>query len=261
MPIVQISERAWELGKNYPTELAIDANVKETLRALLPVLAAERSTARMEKAQIRLTALKARNWAFRREQLRQEALNGALAKPIDPRYLMLRIAETLPLEAVVVEEGLTAAQSLLSFLPLRDARCYYGLASGGIGFAMAGAIGIQLAQPERPVVAIIGDGSAMYSIQALWTAAHLQLPITYVIANNKGYRILKERLLAFQGNANFIGMELREPEIDFVGLAQSLGVAAQRLSGPDAIVPALQQALAQDGPSLLDVIVDDRVPR
>src|SRR6185295_8350829 len=103
------------------------------------------------------------------------------AKPIDPRLLMLRIAETLPTNAVVVEEGLTSTFSLLSFLPLRDAHCYYGLASGGIGFAMAGAIGVSLALPQRPVVAIVGDGSAMYSIQALWTAAHLKLPITYVI--------------------------------------------------------------------------------
>ena len=114
---------------------------------------------------------------------------------------MLQIAETLSEDAVVVEEGLVSTHSLHNFLALRDTRSFFGLASGGIGFALAGAIGIHLAQPHRPLVAIIGDGSAMYSIQALWTAAHLDLPITYIICNNRSYRILKERLLTFTGKA------------------------------------------------------------
>ncbi len=128
---------------------------------------------------------------------------------------MSRIVATLPRDAIVVEEALTSAASLLSFLPMRGARDYYGLASGGIGFAMAGAIGIQLAQPQRRVVAIVGDGSAMYSIQALWTAAHLKLPITYIIANNASYRILKERVMPYQKEAKFIAMDLRDPQHRF----------------------------------------------
>src|SRR4029079_19467411 len=121
----------------------------------------------------------------------KDALAAADAVPMDPRYLMSLIGKTVPAGAVVVEEGLWSTNSLLSFLPLRDAQGFYGLASGGIGFAVAGAVGISLAQPGRPVVAIIGDGSAMYGIQALWTAAHLKLPITYLITNNSSYRILK----------------------------------------------------------------------
>jgi benzoylformate decarboxylase len=107
------------------------------------------------------------------------------------------------------------------------------------------------------VVAIVGDGSAMYSVQALWTAANLKLPITYVIANNRGYRILKERLKSMRGTERFIGMDLRDPEIDFVGLAQSLGVPAQRIDDPDAVGPALRASIAGGGPSLLDVRVAD----
>ncbi len=152
---------------------------------------------------------------------------------------------------------MTSTFSLLSFLPLRDAHCYYGLASGGIGFAMAGAVGVSLALPGRPVVAIVGDGSAMYSIQALWTAAHLKLPITYVIANNRSYRILKERLRARQDSAVFIGMDLRDPEIDFVRLSESLGVPARRVTDGADIVPALRAATAGGGPSLIDVSVAD----
>ena len=174
---------------------------------------------------------------------------------------MLQIAETLPEDTVVVEEGLVSARSLHNFLALRDSRGFFGLASGGIGFAIAGAIGIQLAQPHRPLLAIIGDGSAMYSIQALWTAAHLELPITYIICNNRSYRILKERLLAFKGmaatNQSFTGMDFHDPPIDFVALAQSMGVTARRITELDEFVPALENALAHDGPDLLDVVVHD----
>ena len=258
MPVIQISERDWELGKNYPAEIAIKAHIKETLKALLPVLKAKRSNQQVEIINNRINDLNKINWTAKRSQLSQKVLSiAASATPIDPRLLMLRIAETVPDDIVLVDEGITSTYPLLSFLPLRDSRCYYGLASGGIGFAIAGAIGIHLAQPNRPMLAVIGDGSAMYNIQALWTAAHLKLPITYLIANNKSYRILKQRLLAFQGNDNFIGMDFREPEIDFVGLAQSLGLQAQRIIEPDAIVPALQQALSHNGPTLLDVYVDD----
>jgi benzoylformate decarboxylase len=257
VPVVQIGERDWELAKNYPAEIAIKANVKETLRALLPVLRSKRNAEYAANAARRLAALEGQNWLAKRRELTQAVQSAARAKPIDPRYLMMRISETLPADAAVVEEGLTSTFSLLSFLPLRDAHCYYGLASGGIGFAMAGAIGVSLALPQRPVVAIVGDGSAMYSIQALWTAAHLKLPITYVIPNNRGYRILKERLRARQGNAEFIGMDLRDPEIDFVQLAQSLGVPAQRITDAADIVPALRAAMDSGGPRLLDVSVVD----
>ena len=257
MPVVQISERDWELGKNYPAEIAINAHVKETLKALLPVLNNERSADAAAIAEHRISSLKQTNWTARREKLREETLTAAQRAPIDARLLMMRIAEAVPKDVVVVDEGLTSAASLMSFLPHRDARGYYGLASGGIGFAVAGTIGIHLAQPQRPLISVIGDGSSMYNIQALWTAAHMKLPITYVICNNKSYRILKQRLLAFQGNDNFIGMDFREPEIDFVGLAQSMGLKAQRVTEPDQIEPALKQALADtSGPNLIEVVVD-----
>ena len=135
------------------------------------------------------------------EQRYEELTGLGIARPMDPALLMLRVVEALPKNEVVVDEGILSTRALHGFLPFRDTRGFFGLASGGIGFALPGAIGIQLAQPERPVVAIVGDGSAMYSIQALWTAAHLKLPITYVICNNASYRIIKERLRAFHGSA------------------------------------------------------------
>jgi benzoylformate decarboxylase len=176
---------------------------------------------------------------------------------IDPRALMMRIVDALPDNAIVVEEALTAAPSLATFLPMRDVNSFYGLASGGLGFAMPGAIGVSLAQPGRPVVAIVGDGSAMYAIQALWTAAHLQLPITYVILNNRSYRIIKERLVAGRHSQDFVGMDLRNPPLDFVSLARGHGLAAERVTAAADIARSIQSAIARGVPSLIECILDD----
>jgi benzoylformate decarboxylase len=112
------------------------------------------------------------------------------------------------------------------------------------------------------VVAVIGDGSAMYSIQALWTAAHLKLPITYVIANNFSYRILKERVYALNGPGKakdtYFGMDFRDPPIAFPQLAQSLGVKAYQVTEPKDLAGTLREAMAyRSGPTLVDVHVFD----
>jgi benzoylformate decarboxylase len=257
LPVIHISERDWELGKNHPTGLAIHANVKETLRALLPLLRTMRGAAGAAAAGRRLAALAPRNWSAQRGQARLAALEVAEEQPIDPRILMLRFAEALPQDAVVVEEALTSSLSLPAVLEQRDAKCYYGLASGGLGFALPGAIGVSLALPGRPVAAMIGDGSALYGIQALWTAAHLALPITYVIANNRGYRILKERLVSMRKTNRFVGMDIREPAIDYTALAASMGVPGRRITDPAEIAPALREALASGRPRLIEVMVAD----
>lgn len=257
MPVVHITERDWELGKNYPTEWAVCANVKATLQALLAETAKQRSTQQARDAAARIDALAERNWSSRRRQSVTRIEQHARQQPIQQDYLMLRISELLPPHAIVVEEALTSAAAMASVLKANDPRSYYGLASGGLGFGVPGAIGISLAQPGRPVVAVIGDGSAMYSIQGLWTAAHLKLPITYVIVNNRSYRIIKERLLALRKTDAFVAMDLKNPAIDFVSVASGLGLHAVRVNEPSAIDAALTQALASGAPSLIEVMVDD----
>jgi benzoylformate decarboxylase len=121
---------------------------------------------------------------------------------------------------------------------------------------MPGAIGASLAL-GRPVVAVVGDGSAMYGIQALWTAAHLKLPVTYVIANNRSYRILKERLVSMRGSDKFVGMDIKDPAIDYVGLARAMGVPGRRVTDPNDVAPALREAKDAGGPSLIEVVVAD----
>ena len=257
LPVIHLSERGWELGKNYRTDLAVQANVKQTLAALLPRLRARRPAGHAAAAQQRLAELKPRNWSAQRDHARVEAMLAAETVPIDPKYLMLRFSESLPRDAVVLDEGLTSTVSLPGLLPLRDPRGFYGLASGGLGFAIPGAIGVSLALPGRPVAAVVGDGSTMYGVQALWTAAHLKLPITYIIANNRSYRIIKERLVAMRGTSRFTGMDLRDPEIDLVQLAQSFGLGARRVADPQDIAPALREAFASGRPNLVDIRVAD----
>lgn len=252
LPVIHISERAHELGKNYRTDLAVHADVKETLRALLPLLKIDR-----HGAQQRLAEMKATNWSTQRDKARIDAMLAAETNPIDPQYAMLRFTESLPRDAVVVDEGLVSTYSLPKFLPTRGPRDYYGLASGGLGFAVPGAVGISLALPGRPIAVIVGDGSAMYSIQGLWTAAHERLPITFVIANNRGYRIIKERLVAFRKTDKFTGMDIRDPDVDFVALAQSFGLAARRVTDPQDIAPALREGFASGKPNLIDIRVAD----
>jgi benzoylformate decarboxylase len=257
MPVIHVSERDWELGKNYPTEMAIRADVKETLRALLPVLRAGRTASQAREADQRIAALASRNWSAQRESERLKASAVASSNPIDPRFLMMSVVDALPANAIVVEEALTAAPFLAGLLPMKDAQSFYGLASGGLGFAAPGAIGIGLAQPGRPVVAIIGDGSAMYGVQALWTAAHLKLPITFVIINNRSYRIIKERLVASRKSDRFVAMDLRDPAIDFVAVAQGLGLAAVHVTDPADLMAVLKKAIASGRPNLVEVIVED----
>jgi benzoylformate decarboxylase len=254
LPVIHISERAHELGKNYRTDLAVQADVKQTLLALLPLL---RKKQEREKAQARLAELTPRNWSAQRDKARIDAMLAAETSPIDPQYLMLRFTESLPRDAVVVDEALVSSNSLPKFLPLRGPRDYYGLASGGLGFAVPGAVGVSMALPGRPIAVMVGDGSAMYGIQGLWTAAHHRLPITYIIANNRGYRIIKERLVSFRKTDRFTGMDLRDPDIDFVSLAASFGLAARRVTDPQDIAPALREGFASGKPNLVEIRVAD----
>ncbi len=261
MPIMQIGLKHWDMGKNYPAEIALNADVKETLTALLPILESKQSPEHKIGAQNRIAELGNKNWTAERKRLEKEILPRATHKPIDPDYLMAEIGRNLPDNAVVVEEGISSVRNLLNFLPVTHRHRLFGLASGGIGCGIGAAIGIKLALPDRPVLAVIGDGSALYSIQALWTAANQRLPITYLIINNSGYSILKERLMAYGGSAaasgKIIGMDLSDPIIAFVQLAGALGVPAMKIEDPKKIGPAISESIRGNGPVLLDVKVQD----
>ena len=124
---------------------------------------------------------------------------------------------------------------------------------------------MKLALQDRPVIALVGDGSAMYTIQALWTAAHEDLAVVYVILNNLSYRILKQRTLLLKGfsaeDDRYIAMDLDRPPIDFIGVARALGVPAERVDKASDVAPALGRGLASGGPYMLDVRIDPAFKR
>jgi len=261
LAMIQVGLNDWDLAKNYAAEMAIRADVRETLRALTPVLVKKGGKALKDRAEKSLAALKENNWTAKRKKL-VAAIDGktpVAGKPINPDFMTLRIVESIPKDAVVVNESLTSGRLLNSLLAYRDRYGYHGLASGGIGWSVPASVGISMAQKDRPVVCIVGDGSAMYSIQALWTAAHHKLPITYIICNNGGYRIIKQRLKLFHGNEQFVGMDFVEPAVDFTALAKSMGLEAHRITDPAALEPALRKATSTPGAKLLEVVVEGHV--
>jgi benzoylformate decarboxylase len=161
----------------------------------------------------------------------------------------------------VVEEATTTHQNVLEKLGLpQDPAGHFAHRGWALGWGMGCAIGVKLAWPDRPVVALLGDGATLYGIQGLWTAAHHRIPVTFVIANNTQYKILKESGIVMQlpqiVRGNYLAMDLVEPEVDFVGLARSFGVQAHRVAGPDELGDRLRDSFSQSQPVLLDVSIE-----
>ena len=256
MPIVQIGLVDWDLAKNFGAEIALKADVKETLRVLIPALEQAGGAALEARAKQGIAALASKNWTAKRVNLVEQISKSSERSPVDPDWLSLQIVEAMPDNAILVDEGLTSSRPIGALRAHRDRYGYHALASGGIGWGLPASVGVSLANPDRPVVCFSGDGSAMYSIQALWTAAHHKLPLTVVIANNGGYRIIKQRLLAFHGDDHYVGMDFIDPKVDFTGLAKSFGLEAMRISDASELKPKLSSAFNSPGPKLIEVMVD-----
>jgi benzoylformate decarboxylase len=259
LSIVQVGLVDWDLAKNYGAEIALKADVKETVRALIPALKAAGGAALESRATKGLSALKSKNWTARRGPLIEQIARNWDRSPIDPDFLTLQLVDSMPDNAILVDEGLTSSRQVLALRPHRDRYGYHALASGGIGWGLPASVGVSIANPDRPVVCFSGDGSAMYSIQALWTAAHHKLPLTVVISNNGGYRIIKQRLLAFHDDDHYVGMDFVDPPVDFTGVAKSLGLEAMRITEAKDLAPAFKSAFARPGPKLIEVMVNGTV--
>ncbi len=259
MPIVHIDTDAWELGKNYPAQVAILGEPKTTLPELTAGILKARSAVEAQKAITRLAHVKTEGIS---SLARLNAMAEALAArhPIHPLPLMQAIGRMLPANAVVIDETVSSGNGLRRFLKSDDPQSFFGMRGGGIGWGLPAAIGAKLALPDRPVVALIGDGSAMYTIQGLWTAARENLQMVFVIINNYSYRILKQRTNAMKGLAaqadSYVGMELDKPRVDFVSVARGLGLTAHKATTLSEVQDLLKAALRHDGPTLIDVEVD-----
>ena len=179
------------------------------------------------------------------------------ADPIPAEYLLHMLSTAMPDDAVLVEEAPSHRPAMQKFLPMRGQDSFYTMASGGLGFGLPAAVGVALGRPGIRTVCLVGDGSAMYSIQALWTAAQRKLPLTVVVINNAGYGAMRSFSQVMQVR-NVPGLEL--PGIDFVRIAQGLGCEAERVSRSADLPAALQRGLAHDGVCLIEVMVDWAVP-
>jgi benzoylformate decarboxylase len=257
--LIHLDTDAWELGKNYPPDVAILGDPKGTLPEIIAALRERMSSGARGAARERF-ANTSNAIAGERAALVAKARALAGATPVQPLALLHAIGEMLPKDAVVIEEALSSAPGIRQLIRSDDPQSYFGLRGGGIGWGLPATIGVKLALPDRPVVGLIGDGSAMYTVQGLWTAARYRIDAIFVILNNTSYRILKQRLHNMRGLAeqadSYVGMELTDPTIDFVGLARSLGIKAERAKTVHEATDLLAVGLKGGGPLLIDVELD-----
>ena len=132
----------------------------------------------------------------------------------------------MPDDAIIVEEAPSHRPAIQQFLPMRGTDSFYTMASGGLGYSLPASVGVALARPGRRIVCLIGDGSAMYCIQAIWTAAQRRFPITFVVMNNSGYGAMRAFSRIMQAHRP-PGIDL--PGLDFVALARGMGCPGKRV--------------------------------
>ena len=259
LTLVHLDNDPWELGKNYPPKVAILGDPKATLPEITAALRERMTAGERAAARERLDAAKAATLA-EREALMAKARARADDTPLQPLSLLAAIGEMLPKDAVVIDETISSGPGLRSLLRSDDPQSFYGLRGGGIGWGLPAALGVKLALPERPVVALVGDGSAMYTLPGVVDRSarphrrRLRHPQQHL------YRILKQRLRAQRGPAaqvdRYVGMELIDPAIDFVGLARSLGIEAERATTVHEATDLVARGLKSGTPLLIDVPID-----
>jgi benzoylformate decarboxylase len=263
--LIHVDTSAWEIAKNVPTTIGLLADPKLALQELAEELVPRLAGSPQERTRQRRTALAAQKQQeyARQEQRAQERWDST---PIAPPRLMAALRDCLPENVVVYNEAITATVDLMRTLALDRPGSLFGNHGGGIGQGLPGALGVKLANPERPVVALVGDGSSMYTVQSLWTAAHHHIPVLYIILNNQSYRILKFNMNRYRRGVQIPAgrpypyMDLVNPPLDFVSIAHGMGVAGRRITYPDEIQSAVTQALGLDQPYVLEVLTEGRVP-
>jgi benzoylformate decarboxylase len=181
------------------------------------------------------------------------------ADPMSVEYVMHALAEALPEETAIFDESISSQTTLHRYIRINHPGGYHLAVSGGLGFAMPGSVGFKLAIPERPVACVIGDGSSMYSIQALWTAARYGAAVAFVVINNRGYSILKGFRDAIGAGEKVPGLDVHG--VDIVQLARGFGVEGEVVERATDLRSSIERTLGAGRPYLLDVIVDPKVPK
>ena len=255
--VLQIEQAQSRLAYNF----AVDAGVLGDVGAALEAL--EQALPKVDGAARRNEAMKAQRAA---EDAAQKArVEKAWSRsPTSMARCMAEIKAGAPKDVVVVDETITANLDLFKTFTFRGADDYFSGRGGGIGQGVAGALGVAVAQKKRPVLCLSGDGSSMYSIQALWTAAHHELPIVFVILANREYRVLKHNIDAYRArfdvksNKPYMHMDLGNPTMGFIDMAKGMGVAGSYVSKADDIQAAVAAAFKSGKPRLLEIEIEGK---
>jgi benzoylformate decarboxylase len=263
--LIHVGDASWEIGKNFPVNIGLLGDVKQALGLLSKKLNVEMTQSFRQSAKTRRASMGEQKEAMQ-SQLEDQLRKRGNSVPISPLRLMAELRDCLPENAIIYNEAVTAYIDLISMIPFDRPGSLFGNHGGGIGQGLPGALGVKLAKPEHPVIALVGDGSAMYTIQSFWTAAFHHIPVLYIILSNQSYRILKYNMNRYltlqkiQTGKPYPFMDFKNPSLDFVGLAQSMGLPGRCVEQPEDIRPALLEALAVDGPYVLEVRTEGRGP-
>jgi benzoylformate decarboxylase len=262
--LIHLDQNYWELGKNYPTEVALAGDPKVGL-AELAQLVRDRQSDEQQKIVRERIARRSEVHKQLRNELQTTITSQQDQRPLTSAVIMHSLARALPPNVAVIEEAVTTTNTHLERLgAIADPTGYFGHRGWALGWGLGCSIGVKLAWPDRPVLAVLGEGASLYGIQGLWTAARYRIPVTFVICNNAQYQILKigaQGMELPQAQAGrFEGMDIAGPEVDMVALARSLGVEAERITEPDELTEKVRASLAGDVPRLFDVPIDRQTP-
>ena len=257
--LLHLDSTPYEIERTFPVAVGVWADPKSGMAELAASLDERLNAYQREAAKTRAASIgeeKRKQVASRREQ-GQDRWDSV---PMPAGRLMKEVADALPPDAIVIDEAVTSRPALQAWMDFEKRSDFHGILGGALGWAMGGALGVQVAEPSRKVVALIGDGSAMYSVQALWTAVRYDIPVTYVICNNRSYKILKNAMdsyLAADGDrtSEYIGMKFNDNPLRYAPIAESFGVMGLEVEDPKDLKAALEKAFLHPGPSLVDVLI------
>ena len=265
--LIHLDSAQREIGRTEPTEVGLFGDPLAGLRLLAGALEKMLNgpgSGMVEARRATYERIRAETTAAKQRRLK-EVWD---ARPMTPERMMHEISLALPPDAVVIDDSLSSKDALHAAMQFDEPDSIYGERIGAIGWGMGAALGVKLAEPDRPVVAVVGDGSAMMTVQALWTAANYNIPAIYLVCNNRSYRILKlnmnihrQEILeeeAGEGFEGYVGMDFALP-LNLAGMAKAIGVYGRTISNPEEIGPEIKKALESGKPAVLDVVIDGRV--
>lgn len=264
--VIHIDLNPDHIAKNHRVDMGVVSDPKPTLAKLAEAISGAMSSAQKDAAAGRVQSFGEAKEKKHQAQVEKDH-SQADAVPMHPAPFMEALGAALPADAIIFDEALTSSPDLTRYMTPKNPGQFFQTRGGSLGVGFPGAVGLKLLHPDKTVVGFSGDGGSMYTIQALWTAAHHKVGAKFVVCNNQNYMLLKLNVLQYWKDQLHLParefpepFSLKDPVIDFVGLAEAMGVPALKVERPEQIGPAIQQMLAHDGPFLIDLIVTDQVP-